>query len=272
MTGKKAGRGVRRPRVPPSGGERRRVRLTLKIVADVALVGVPNAGKSTFLASVTRAKPKIANYPFTTVIPNLGVWVPPPDDDDNSREGGGGGGGGSGGSGLVLCDVPGLIAGAAEGVGLGHAFLRHVERCHVILHLIDATSSDPAGDFRMLNREIVRYGNGRLARMPQIVVVNKVDAYREEGGEEDRDGDDLRLREEDAGGSSGGGGNGNENAAEEWESGLRTRYDRSELESELREEMTHSRLMWMSAKNRDGVDDLMGRMAAFVRKVKDAKE
>ena len=236
-TGKKAGRGVRRPRSPPVGGERARLKLTLKIVADVALVGVPNAGKSTLLASVTRAKPKIANYPFTTVVPNLGVWVPPASDGyvSDSAEGG------SGSAGLVLCDVPGLIAGAAEGVGLGHAFLRHVERCHVILHLVDATSADPIGDFDMLNREILRYGNGKLARMPQIVVVNKVDAWEEGKGEE-------------------------------WEQGLKARIGKGELEEKLQATMTHSRLMWMSAKEGEGVDDLMARMAMFVRKVKNASD
>lgn len=134
--------------------------------------------------------------------------------------------------------MPGLIAGAAEGVGLGHAFLRHVERCHVILHLVDATSIDPIGDFNMLNREILRYGNGKLAQMPQIVVVNKVDAY--------------------------------EGMGEEWEKGLKTSMSKEELETKLREAMTHSRLMWMSAKEKDGVDELMARMAAFVKKVKEA--
>lgn len=198
-----------------------------------ALVGVPNAGKSTFLASVTRAKPKIANYPFTTVIPNLGVWVPPNDysSDDATY--------GSGSEGLALCDVPGLIAGAAEGIGLGHAFLRHVERCHIILHLVDATSNDPIADFRMVNKEIMRYGNGKLAQMPQIVVVNKVDVWEE-------------------------------NSGEEWEQGLKTRMDRELLGQALKEAMPHSRLMWMSAKEKDGVDDLMGRMNAFVKKVKAA--
>ena len=127
----------RRPRLPPEGGDRLRLKLTLKIVADVALVGVPNAGKSTLLASVTRAKPKISSYPFTTVVPNLGVWVPPGNEYGTASESSSG----AGSAGLVLCDVPGLIAGAAEGVGLGHAFLRHVERCHVILHLVDATSA-----------------------------------------------------------------------------------------------------------------------------------
>ena len=233
--GYKKGRGVRRTRAPPVGGERKRLKLTLKIVADVALVGVPNAGKSTFLAAVTRAKPKIANYPFTTVIPNLGVWIPPneySDDADHKSAG-------SGSEGLALCDVPGLIAGAAEGVGLGHAFLRHVERCHVILHLVDATSNDPVADFKMVNTEIMRYGEGKLAQMPQIVVVNKVDAWEEGSGED-------------------------------WELGLKTRMDRDTLEKALKEAMPHSRLMWMSAKEREGVDDLMGRMSGFVKKVKES--
>jgi GTP-binding protein len=132
-----------------------------------------------------------------------------------------------------------LIAGAAEGVGLGHAFLRHVERCHVILHLVDATSNDPIGDFNMLNREILRYGNGSLAQMPQIVVINKMDAWQ--GGFE-----------------------------RDWEKGLSTRYQREELEAKIREAMPHSRLMFMSAKEKDGVDQLMSRLAVFVSKVKEA--
>jgi len=238
----KAGKGVRRVRSPPIGGERKRLKLILKIVADVALVGVPNAGKSTFLASVTRAKPKIADYPFTTVIPNLGVWIPPFADpllQKKDEEYGGS-------TGIVLCDVPGLIAGAAEGVGLGHAFLRHVERCHVILHLVDATSIDPIEDFNMLNREIVRYGNGKLAQMPQIVVINKIDAWDEEN---------------DTG----------ESNKKYSEKGLTTRVKREQLEEELRSSMKHSRLMFMSAKDKIGVDDLMTRMSAFLTKVKDAK-
>lgn len=122
---------------------------------------------------------------------------------------------------------------------MGHAFLRHVERCHVILHLIDATSNDPIADFKMVNKEIMQYGNGKLAQMPQIVVVNKVDAWEEGSGEE-------------------------------WERGLKTRMDRETLEMTLKEAMPHSRLMWMSAKEKNGVDDLMGRMNAFVKKVKAA--
>ena len=135
-------------------------------------------------------------------------------------------------------DVPGLIAGAAQGVGLGHAFLRHVERCHVILHLIDATSNDPIADLKMLNRELVNYGTGQLGRMPQVVVVNKIDALEGRG--------------------------------EDWESGLKTKLTKEQLEKELNDAMSHSRLMWMSAKERDGVDDLMTRMAMFVKKVKSA--
>jgi len=136
-----------------------------------------------------------------------------------------------------LQDVPGLIAGAAQGVGLGHAFLRHVERCHVILHLVDATSDDPIADFEMLNRELVNYGTGQLANMPQVVVVNKLDALEGRAGEV-------------------------------WEDGLRTKLTRQEVEEKLTAAMSHSRLMWMSAKERDGVDDLMMRMASFVNKVK----
>lgn len=148
------------------------------------------------VASVTRAKPKIANYPFTTsVIPNLGVWIPPFDGDANS-----------GSDGLVLCDVPGLIAGAAQGVGLGHAFLRHVERCHVILHLIDATSNDPVADYRMLNQEVVKYGTGQLSSMPQVVVVNKMDVFDASGGED-------------------------------WEDGLKVQWTKEELEAQIKEVM-----------------------------------
>ena len=235
----KSGRGVKRPRQSATGGERKRLLLTLKIVADVALVAVPNAGKSTLLAAVTRAKPKIANYPFTTVIPNLGVWVPPDDLVGSASDSSSG----SGSDGLVLCDVPGLIAGASKGVGLGHAFLRHVERCHVILHIIDATSNDPVADYVMLNRELVNYGTGQLAKMPQVVVVNKVDVL--ENGD---------------------------NSGEEWEKGLKARWTREELQSKLQEVIPHTRLLWISAKDSLNVDELMARLAAFVKKVKSAAE
>jgi len=230
------GRGVKRARTGPVGGERKRLKLTLKVVADVALVAVPNAGKSTTLASVTRAKPKISNYPFTTLIPNLGVWVPQEalygEETTRTR--------GSGSKGLILCDIPGLVSGAADGRGLGHAFLRHVERCHVILHIIDATSADPIGDFKMINKELMRYGTGKLAQMPQVVVVNKVDVWEDEN-------------------------------KEDWEKGLQTKMSRDELQKSLTEAMAHTRLMWMSAKEKDGVDDLMKRLSAFVTKVKETE-
>jgi len=261
-------RRLRRPRQPPQGGERKTLKLTLKIVADVALVGVPNCGKSTFLAAVTRAKPKIANYPFTTIVPNLGTWIPASAVDQKGA-GSTSAGGGSCGA-LVLCDVPGLIAGAARGVGLGHAFLRHVERCHVLLHVLDATAHDPVADYVMLNREIMRYnGNdseSQLAQLPQVVVVNKVDAY-----------DDYELGEEDDDGGSGGDDDSSSSRGRrrriqnESEQGLRVRTSRDELEARLREVLPHSRLLWMSAREGEGVDDLMTRLAAFVQKVKDTK-
>jgi GTP-binding protein len=218
-----ASRRDNKKRSGPVGGERFRLRLTLKIVADVALVGVPNAGKSTFLASVTRAKPKIADYPFTTVVPNLGVWIPPYRNDE----------GAAGSAGLVLCDVPGLVKGAADGVGLGHAFLRHVERCRAILHIVDATSQDPVSDYKMVNEEILKYGGKEgLANMPQVVVINKVDAAF---GAIDDKGEEERLKKE--------------------------------LEDKIKAAMPHTRLMWMSAKEREGVDDLMARMAAYLRQI-----
>jgi GTP-binding protein len=173
------------------------------------------------------------------VIPNLGVWVPP-----ELFTGGSSGGDGTGGSGLVLCDVPGLIEGAATGKGLGHAFLRHVERCHVILHLVDATSSDPVGDFKMLNGELIKYGTGQLARMPQVVVINKIDTY-----------DDYENNSDYSDSYSDN--NNDQN----------NRFSLEELEIQLKEAMSHSRLMQMSAKEEDGVDDLMKRLATFVKKV-----
>lgn len=232
LKGKKKGE----TRKGPQGGERNRVKLTLKLIADVAVCGVPNAGKSTFLAAVTRAEPKIADYPFTTVVPNIGVWIPDTttsssksNEDFNER----GGDKAAGSTGVVLCDVPGLIAGAADGVGLGHAFLRHVERCRVILHLLDSTSEDPEGDFTMVNDEIRRYGNGSLAKMPQVVVVNKIDAWEAMGPEE------FTRR-------------------------------KAELETKLIESMGHTRLLWVSAKERKNVDELMLRMSAYVSKIKES--
>ncbi len=141
------------------------IRLELKVIADVGLVGFPNVGKSTFLSRVTNAKPKIANYHFTTLNPNLGVV---------DMEGG---------KGFVIADIPGLIEGASEGVGLGHDFLRHIERTKVIIHMVDAASVEgrnPIDDIRSINAELERY-NPDLLKRPQIIAANKIDAIYDDG-------------------------------------------------------------------------------------------
>lgn len=147
----------RAPRVAERGapGKEVWVRLELRLLADVGLVGIPNAGKSTLLSVVSNAKPKIADYPFTTLEPNLGVVTY--DDRD-----------------LVFADIPGLIEGAHMGVGLGHAFLRHVQRCRVLIHVLDGISSDPLADFNQINTELALYDEN-LAKKTQIVVFNKID-------------------------------------------------------------------------------------------------
>jgi GTP-binding protein len=117
-------------------GAKRWLSIELRLVADVGFLGKPNAGKSTLLAAASAARPKIANYPFTTIIPNLGVC--------DLGEG----------AGVVLCDIPGLIEGASSGAGMGGTFLRHVQRCKVLLHVVDGTSEDPVGDFKMINKEV----------------------------------------------------------------------------------------------------------------------
>src|SRR4051794_5123542 len=131
--------------------------LRLKLIADAGLVGLPNAGKSTFLSRVSHAKPKIADYPFTTLHPQLGV-VRLGDDSE-----------------FVLADLPGLIEGASEGAGLGTRFLGHVERCAVVLHLIDGTEEDVAANYRTIREELSSYGHG-LAEKPEIIGLNKLDA------------------------------------------------------------------------------------------------
>jgi GTP-binding protein len=144
---------------PGTPGEQRTVRLTLKLLADVGLLGFPNVGKSTFIASVSRARPKIADYPFTTLTPNLGVVAV-----------------GEGRS-FVLADIPGLVEGAAEGAGLGHRFLRHVERTRVLLHLLELSPDpdrEPERDYDVLCAELARY-DAALAERPQIVALNKLD-------------------------------------------------------------------------------------------------
>jgi GTP-binding protein len=138
--------------------------LRLKLIADIGLIGLPNAGKSTLLASMSRAKPKIADYPFTTLHPNLGV-VGPPD-----RKGGQ-----EAGREFVMADIPGLIAGAADGAGLGHRFLGHVERCAVLLHLIDATQDDVLAAYRTIRTELAAYDEG-LAAKTELIALTKTDA------------------------------------------------------------------------------------------------
>jgi GTPase len=137
-------------------GQEMTIRLELKLIADVGIIGVPNAGKSTLLAAVTKAKPKIADYPFTTLEPNLGVaWV----DEDTT---------------LVLADIPGLIEGAHAGVGLGFEFLRHIQRTRVLIHVLDGLSQNPLLDFAQINSELALF-DPELAEKPQVVVVNKID-------------------------------------------------------------------------------------------------
>lgn len=145
---------------PGTAGEARALMLELKLLADVGLLGFPNAGKSTLISVVSHAKPKIADYPFTTLTPNLGVVSYK---DEQS---------------FVMADVPGLIEGASDGAGLGHQFLRHVERCRLLVHLVDMSAvvegRDPLGDFATLNRELCKHGVG-LATKPQLVVASKLD-------------------------------------------------------------------------------------------------
>ena len=146
---------------PGEPGIERDLQLELKLLADVGLLGMPNAGKSTFISRVSAAKPKIADYPFTTIIPNLGVV----------RK--------STGDGYVIADIPGLIEGASEGVGLGHDFLRHVERCRFLLHIVDGTEEDPINNFNIINKELEKYSE-KLAKLHQIVAINKIDSIEPE--------------------------------------------------------------------------------------------
>jgi GTP-binding protein len=141
---------------PGQPGVERTIWLRLKLIADAGLLGLPNAGKSTFLAATSNARPKIADYPFTTLHPNLGVVGV-----DNTE--------------FVIADIPGLIEGASEGKGIGDRFLGHVERCAVLLHLVDGTSDDVAADYHTIIGELEAYG-GELADKPRVTVLNKIDA------------------------------------------------------------------------------------------------
>lgn len=153
---------------PGQPGIELEVRLELKVIADVGLVGFPNVGKSTLLSRVTNAQPKIANYHFTTLNPNLGVV-------DLSE-----------GQGFVIADIPGLIEGASEGIGLGHEFLKHIERTRVMIHMVDAASTegrDPIADIYAINKELEAY-NPEIAARPQVIAANKIDAiYTEDGSD-----------------------------------------------------------------------------------------
>ena len=146
------------PRTAEKGepGQERRLRLELRLIADIGIIGVPNAGKSTLLAALTNARPKIASYPFTTLEPNLGVARV---DDDTA---------------VVLADIPGLIEGASQGAGLGHDFLRHIQRTRVLIHLLDGQAADPLADYSQINAELALFDPG-LARKPQVVALNKID-------------------------------------------------------------------------------------------------
>ena len=135
-------------------GEEWPLQLELKLLAEVGIIGLPNAGKSTLIAVLSAARPKIADYPFTTLVPNLGVVRRPSGD------------------GTVFADIPGLIAGAAQGAGLGHDFLRHIERTRLLIHLVDAGADDPVSDLRVVEKELMAYGHGLVER-PRLLVLNK---------------------------------------------------------------------------------------------------
>jgi GTP-binding protein len=152
---------------PGQPGEERWIWLRLKLIADAGLIGLPNAGKSTFLAAVSAARPKIADYPFTTLYPQLGVV------DADGRE-------------FVLADIPGLIEGAHEGAGLGDRFLGHVERCRVLLHLVDATGEHAGKAYKTVRAELLAYG-GQLAEKLEIVALNKIDAVDPDDLKKQRD-------------------------------------------------------------------------------------
>jgi GTPase len=146
--------------LPGLPGEQKLLRLELKLLAEVGIIGLPNAGKSTLISALSAAKPKIADYPFTTLVPNLGVVRKPTGD------------------GTVFADIPGLIEGAHEGAGLGHEFLRHIERTRLLLHLVDVTSEQPLVDYQVIQRELVAYDR-KIAERPQILALNKIDAVDE---------------------------------------------------------------------------------------------
>ncbi|MFM7323999.1 MAG: GTPase ObgE, partial [Nodosilinea sp.] len=147
--------------LPGLPGEERQLRLELKLLAEVGIIGLPNAGKSTLISALSAARPKIADYPFTTLVPNLWVVRRPSGD------------------GTVFADIPGLIAGAHTGLGLGHDFLRHIERTRLLLHLVDATADHPLENYQIIQQELAAYGHN-LSQRPQILALNKIDSLSPE--------------------------------------------------------------------------------------------
>jgi len=147
--------------LPGLEGEVVNLRLELKLIAQVGIIGLPNAGKSTLISVLSSARPKIADYPFTTLVPNLGVVSKP------------------NGDGVVFADIPGLIAGASLGIGLGHDFLRHIERTQVLIHLVEAIATDPVANYHTIQTELREYGHG-LPDKPQILALSKIDALSAE--------------------------------------------------------------------------------------------
>ncbi|MFM2303969.1 MAG: hypothetical protein RLZZ135_1379 [Cyanobacteriota bacterium] len=148
--------------LPGQPAQQKRIRLELKLLAEVGIIGLPNAGKSTLISALSAARPKVADYPFTTLIPNLGVVRKPSGD------------------GTLFADIPGLIEGASQGAGLGHDFLRHIERTRVLLHLVEATGADPIDAYRTIQQELTAYSDSSLAMRPQILALSKIDAVDDE--------------------------------------------------------------------------------------------
>ena len=146
---------------PGEIGQSFELQIELRLLADAGIIGFPSVGKSTFLSVVSNAKPAIADYPFTTIVPNLGVVRKP------------------NGDGYVVADIPGLIEGASEGIGLGHEFLRHVERCRFLIHLVDLTQEDPIKNYKLINEELKKHSE-QLAKVYQVIALNKIDSVDEE--------------------------------------------------------------------------------------------
>jgi GTPase len=147
--------------MPGKPGEARKIALELKLLAEVGIIGLPNAGKSTLISALSAARPKVADYPFTTLVPNLGVVRKPTGD------------------GTLFADIPGLIEGAADGAGLGHEFLRHIERTKLLIHLVDCTGEDPIGAYQTIQGELLAYDDALINKL-QILAINKADALDEE--------------------------------------------------------------------------------------------